>query len=157
MSDSTEYENNELNYDDEYDYEEDARDILENIDIQMSKSIENIFNYAEKKSFISLGNFPKIVEVYKTILEDNLEEVKTGADDIGMILNIFDPIYKKIVRIAEMIEDEYIKKEMEHIFFIVDPHNHKSLDMRFVHEFYGNMYQFYKGFYSLFVEKGIIE
>ena len=141
--------------------EENVNEILKNTNEQLEKHFQEIYLYAAEKSFVSLGNFPKTVEAYKTILEDNFEEIQAIEVDDDCIpiyimeaLDIFDPVYTKLIRIAEMIEDEYLHKKMKTIFLLLG--DGKSIDFKFIHLFNEYAHQYYKGFHQLFVEKGIV-
>ena len=141
--------------------EENVNEILKNTNEQLEKHFQEIYLYAAEKSFVSLGNFPKTVEAYKTILEDNFEEIQAIEVDDDCIpiyimeaLDIFDPVYTKLIRIAEMIEDEYLHKKMKTIFLVLG--DGKSIDFKFIHLFNEYAHQYYKGFHQLFVEKGIV-
>jgi hypothetical protein len=154
MSESNENETHE-------EYQEDVVETLKNTNEQLEKHFQEIYLYAAEKSFVSLGNFPKTVEAYKTILEDNFEEIQSievGDDCIPIYimeaLDIFDPVYTKLIRIAEMIEDEYLHKKMKTIFLVLG--DGKSIDFKFIHLFNEYAHQYYKGFHQLFVEKGIV-
>lgn len=141
--------------------EENVNETLKNTNQQLEKHFQEIYLYAAEKSFVSLSNFPKTVEAYKTILEDNFEEIQAIKVDDDCIpiyimeaLDIFDPVYTKLIRIAEMIEDEYIHKKMKTIFLLLG--DGKSIDFKFIHLFNEYAHQYYKGFHQLFVEKGIV-
>ena len=152
MSESS--EDSDENENPEYDYENYICDENEKIDIQMGKHFENIFYYAEKKTLVFFGNFTKIIQAYNTILEDNEEEFKTiPRDNFFELMNFFDPIYKKILRLSKLVEDEYIKNEMDNIFTMLDPGHYEVIAVTQIHLFYENMYQFSKNFKNFFLEK----
>lgn len=128
---------------------------VEKMDIEINKICERILCYVENKSINSLGNFPKIILAYKTIFDDNKEEFESfNKDQSFSQMLFFDIIYKKILRLCKLVQDEYIKKELINIFIAADTENHGCLASTHISTFYYLMHQFSNFFLDFVVEKG---
>ncbi len=72
------------------------------------------------------------------------------------LIEIFDEAYSKILKLTELITDEYVKSKITEIFFLVDRENRKKLTITMIPIFYKAIVVFLNNAYIMLKSKGYV-